>query len=119
MKKTQSDLCIPGTGKAAKSIVPGQSVIKNDIGNKDLASTIEGLKRAPPPSSLEEVRNERAESKLLRRNFAKYIRERTRIRIARKEDAEKAEKDAAEKKARLQEADDKEKSVVQEGGSIH
>ena len=134
MKKTQSDLCITGTGNAAKSIVPGQSYIENVFACKDLASTIEYLKNVESPACLEEIRKERTEKKTIRRVFIEYMRERTRIRIARKEAAEKAEREA-----RLNEADGsiegkengasamkdngekaaKEKSTTQDGGSIH
>ena len=127
-------MCITGTGNAAKSIVPGQSYIENVFACKDLASTIEHLKNVESPACLEEVRKERTEKKTIRRVFIEYMRERTKIRIARKEAAEKAEIEA-----RLNEADGsiegnencasaienngdkaaKEKSTTQDRASIH
>ena len=127
-------MCIAGTGNAAKSIVPGQSYIKNVFACKDLASTIEHLKNVESPASLEEARKDRVEKKAIRRTVIAYMRERTKIRIARKEAAEKAEMEAC-----LKETDSgiegaangasaienggekaaKEKSAVRDGGSIY
>jgi hypothetical protein len=100
LKRTQSDLCLSGKDKPAKSVVPGQRPIKNIAGTKSLADTIEQLKLAPPPPSLEEVRKQRAEDKATRRKAIDFLRARTKIRLARIEAAEKkdAEKEGTEKK---------------------
>jgi hypothetical protein len=70
--------------QSAKSLL-GKDFVNDIVGDMSLAAVIERFRSETPPLSLQELREQRAANKVIRKNCIKFLRKRTAIRLAKLE----------------------------------